>query len=89
MNAPLSLAEQRQQLALALQPQQMGAYLAELFAPGRGQPPRPPFCHILDVKYEPAAHCTILYQLEQQWLIGALDWRGQPPLPATARLLPP
>lgn len=90
MTTPLSLAEQRQQLALALQPQQMAAYLAELFAPPHRRVQRPPFCHILDVKYEPAAHCTILYQLEQQLLIGALEWRGHAQaLPATARLLPP
>jgi aminoglycoside phosphotransferase (APT) family kinase protein len=82
------LEEQRRQLALALQPQQMGVHLAQLFR--NGAPARPPLCHILDMKYEPDAHCTILYQLDNRLLIGTLHWQEtEHSIPRNARLLAP
>jgi aminoglycoside phosphotransferase (APT) family kinase protein len=82
------LEEQRRQLALALQPQQMGVQLAQLFR--NNGPARPPLCHILDMKYEPDAHCTILYQLDNRLLIGTLHWQAtEQSVPRNARLLAP
>ena len=57
-----------QQVALALQPRHMQPYLA---AGNAGQVP----CHILDAKYEPGQHCSILYQLGERLLIGELQWQ--------------
>lgn len=88
----LHIDEQRRQLALALQPQQIGVQLAQLFhkAPSAGQSTHPPLCHILDMKYEPDDRCTILYQLNNRLLIGALHWQAtqQPPPPAAQLLAP-
>lgn len=33
-------------------------------------------CHILDAKYEPGKRCSILYQLDEQMIIGEMDWNG-------------
>ncbi len=35
-------------------------------------------CHILDAKYEPARHCSMLYQLDSTMILGMLGWGGMP-----------
>ncbi len=55
-----------QPVTLALQPRHMQQYLV---AGSAGQAP----CHILDAKYEPGQHCSILYQLGECLLIGELQ----------------
>ncbi|MCX6047998.1 MAG: phosphotransferase [Chloroflexi bacterium] len=71
---PVTPAAAHQQVELALRPRLMHRYLTSVHAQpaGHGQVA----CHILDAKYEPDAHCSILYQLGEQLLIGELQWNG-------------
>jgi aminoglycoside phosphotransferase (APT) family kinase protein len=84
----LANAEQRRQVALALQPRLMAGYLrAALDLPaaraGRAA------CHVLDAKYEPGEYCVILYQLAGRLVLGALRWDADPPAPDPGRVIAP
>ena len=73
LSLPATHAAAHQQVELALRPRVMHRYLTSVHAQpaGHGQVA----CHILDAKYEPNAHCSILYQLGEQLLIGQLQWK--------------
>lgn len=84
--------EQRRQVEAALRPQTVAPYLAaalDLPHPQRRQGSSGA-CHVLDVKYEPGAYCTILYRLNAQLVIGTIHWIGtETQLPAQARVVAP
>ena len=78
------LLPENQQIAIALSPRKMGPLLEEVFRPEMedtedqsittGARGRPYECHIVDAKYEPGSYCTILYELEDDVISGAIKW---------------
>lgn len=67
-----------------LHPRAMGGVLAQaLGGPTLARTLRTAPCRVLDARYEPGAACTILYQLGEEMVIGALRWPGADPLPLT------
>ena len=67
--------EERRQLEFALRPAAMAGPLAAALR-GAGEVPASgrPACHILDVRYEPGARCTILYEVGKLLALGTLAW---------------
>ncbi|MGH8932197.1 MAG: phosphotransferase [Egibacteraceae bacterium] len=58
------------EVELAFDTRRMGRLLAD----GVGLTGGP--CHILDAKYEPGRHCSMLYQLDSTMILGMLGWGG-------------
>ncbi|MGH8900579.1 MAG: phosphotransferase family protein [Egibacteraceae bacterium] len=65
----LVIDREQAQLDLAFDPRRMGPLLARAFEAYGG-------CHILDAKYAPHEHCTVLYELGGQLILGVLGWDG-------------
>jgi hypothetical protein len=84
--APVSASEMRRQVHIAQQPATMAAYLQQALGESNGGAQHAPECRILDMKYEPGEYCTILYQLGEDMVIGALRWgKAEGKLPPTAQ----
>jgi hypothetical protein len=75
----MSLSE-REQVAMALNPRQMGPVLHNEFREQFQTQPHPRLsmapvtCYIEDVKYEPGDYCQVLYRVNDQYIIGSFDW---------------
>jgi hypothetical protein len=65
-------ADEREQVAKALDARAMAGYLEVAF-PSAPTAPRAA-CRVVDAKYEPGARCTILYQLGDRLVLGTLRW---------------
>ena len=78
---------ENKQIAIALSPRRMAPLLEEVFrqemetteaqsGASRTQG-RPYVCRIVDAKYEPGDYCTILYELEDDVITGAIKWDSE------------
>jgi aminoglycoside phosphotransferase (APT) family kinase protein len=85
MNAGLTTApaagidDQHRQVLTVLRPRLIGAQLEAALgltcrAPAGGAPAGTPQRRVLDAKYRPGEHCTILYQLGDALVVGTLQW---------------
>jgi hypothetical protein len=77
--------EEHRHMQIAMRPGIMGALLPRSFPELSHGTDRALSCNILDAKYEPGVRCTILYQLEEQLVVGRMEWSTREPIAGNPR----
>jgi len=68
--------QEKERISLLLRPRAVAPLLLQALE-GKDFQPGTPFrgeCKVRDFKYEPGEYCSVLYQLNNRWVIGFIKW---------------